>query len=154
MLAVEPMVMSVWILLNDILLLIINGHWYVMHTVLTSMISTSQSCIQIANMQVGMTSPACCSLDGYLYITGMRNSHMHQWYFWCCCWKLLIVYVSGGAVLEEGDSVDLVMRYDPRSLQWNNDMAPMRIARSGSAAVVLRRKIYVCGRYLRAMRVT
>ncbi|CAF2802313.1 unnamed protein product [Rotaria sp. Silwood2] len=74
----------------------------------------------IASMQIGMTSPACCSLNGYLYITG-------------------------GAVLEEGDAVDLVMRFDPRKLEWSNDVAPMRIARSGSAAVVLKRKIYVCG---------
>ncbi|CAF0742067.1 unnamed protein product [Rotaria sordida] len=74
----------------------------------------------IASMQIGMTSPACCSLNGYLYITG-------------------------GAVLEEGDAVDLVMRFDPRKIEWSNDIAPMRIARSGSAAVVLKRKIYVCG---------
>jgi hypothetical protein len=24
-------------------------------------------------MQVGMTSPACCSLNGYLYITGKKE---------------------------------------------------------------------------------
>ncbi|CAF1499619.1 unnamed protein product [Rotaria magnacalcarata] len=74
----------------------------------------------VASMQIGMTSPACCSLNGYLYITG-------------------------GAVLEEGDAVDLVMRFDPRKVEWSADVAPMRIARSGSTAVVLRRKIYVCG---------
>lgn len=51
----------------------------------------------------------------------------------------------GGAVLEEGDAVDLVMRFDPRTFEWSNDIAPMRIARSGSAAVVFRNKIYVCG---------
>lgn len=53
--------------------------------------------------------------------------------------------VEGGAVLTEADSVDLVMRYNPRTSEWGNDIAPMRIARSGSAVVVLRRKIYVCG---------
>ncbi|CAF1122481.1 unnamed protein product [Adineta steineri] len=74
----------------------------------------------IASMQVGMTSPACCALNGYLYITG-------------------------GAVLEEGDAVDLVMKFDPRTFEWSTDVAPMRIARSGSVSVVLRRKIYVCG---------
>jgi hypothetical protein len=26
-------------------------------------------------MQVGMTSPACCSLDGYLYITGRATGN-------------------------------------------------------------------------------
>jgi hypothetical protein len=26
-------------------------------------------------MQVGMTSPACCSLDGYLYITGNKKEN-------------------------------------------------------------------------------
>ena len=51
----------------------------------------------------------------------------------------------GGAVLEEGDVVDLVMRFDSRTYEWSNDIAPMRIARSGSVAIVLRRKIYVCG---------
>lgn len=74
----------------------------------------------VATMQVGVTSPACCALNGYLYI-------------------------AGGAVLEEGDAVDLVMRFDPRTCEWSNDIAPMRIARSGSIAVVLRQKIYVCG---------
>ena len=29
--------------------------------------------IQIATMQVAMTSPACCALKGYLYITGRRR---------------------------------------------------------------------------------
>ncbi|CAF1684697.1 unnamed protein product, partial [Adineta ricciae] len=74
----------------------------------------------IGTMQVGMTSPACCTLDGYLYIIG-------------------------GAVLEEGDAVDLVMKFDPRTFEWSNDVSPMRIARSGAAVVVVRRKIYVCG---------
>ncbi|CAF4505558.1 unnamed protein product, partial [Rotaria magnacalcarata] len=48
---------------------------------------------------------------------------------------LLLVYL-GGAVLEEGDAVDLVMRFDPRKVEWSADVAPMRIARSGSTAVV------------------
>jgi N-acetylneuraminic acid mutarotase len=56
-----------------------------------------------------------------------------------------IFFFIGGAVLEEGDAVDLVMRFDPRTFEWSNDVAPMRIARSGSVAVVLRHKIYVCG---------
>ena len=90
-------------------------------------------------MQVGMTSPACCSLNGYLYIAGMV---IHWWSVLLAAQNLV---VEGGAVLTEADSVDLVMRYNPRTSEWGNDIAPMRIARSGSAVVVLRRKIYVCG---------
>ena len=50
--------------------------------------------------------------------------------------------------MEETDSVDLVMRYDPRTMEWSNEISPMRIARSGSAIVVLKQKIYVCGECL------
>jgi N-acetylneuraminic acid mutarotase len=88
-------------------------------------------------MQVAMTSPACCALNGCLYIIGE--------YLYSIEHCMRIVRCLGGAVLEEGDSIDLVMRYNPRRSEWSNDIAPMRSARSGAAAVVLRRKIYVCG---------
>ncbi|XP_069093325.1 kelch-like protein 20 isoform X2 [Pleurodeles waltl] len=50
----------------------------------------------------------------------------------------------GGAVLEDGDGMDLVQVYNPKINVWT-EVAPMRIARSGSAACVLRGKIYVIG---------
>nr|XP_033771756.1 kelch-like protein diablo isoform X3 [Geotrypetes seraphini] len=51
---------------------------------------------------------------------------------------------SGGAVLEDGDGMDLVQVYNPKTHSWT-EVAPMRIARSGSAACVLKGKIYVIG---------
>ena len=52
---------------------------------------------------------------------------------------------SGGAVLEDGDGIDLVQQYNPRTNQWV-EMARMLIARSGSAACVLNGLIYVVGK--------
>ena len=59
---------------------------------------------------------------------------------------LFIIYwtFSGGAVLEDGDGIELVQRYDPRSNSWK-ELAPMLIPRSGSAACVLDGHIYVVG---------
>ena len=48
-------------------------------------------------------------------------------------------------MLEEGDGIDLVQCYDPRSGEWK-ELAPMLIARSGSAACVLNGYIYVLGK--------
>uniref|UniRef100_T1IU73 Uncharacterized protein n=1 Tax=Strigamia maritima TaxID=126957 RepID=T1IU73_STRMM len=45
------------------------------------------------------------------------------------------LYVTGGAVLEDGDGIDLVQCFDPKSDKWSL-MAPMLIARLGSAAFV------------------
>ncbi len=50
----------------------------------------------------------------------------------------------GGAVLEDGDGIDLVQRYNPRTNEWV-EMSRMLIARSGSAACVLNGHIYVVG---------
>ena len=52
--------------------------------------------------------------------------------------------LSGGAVLEEGDGIDLVQCYNPRTSEWM-ELASMLIARSGSAACVLNGYIYVLG---------
>jgi len=52
--------------------------------------------------------------------------------------------MSGGAVLEDGDGIELVQRYDPRVNTWT-ELAPMLIPRSGSAACVLDGHIYVVG---------
>ncbi len=53
---------------------------------------------------------------------------------------------SGGAVLEDGDGIDLVQQYNPRTNQWV-EMSKMLIARSGSAACVLNGYIYVVGKF-------
>ncbi len=51
---------------------------------------------------------------------------------------------AGGAVLEDGDGIDLVQCYNPRTNQWV-ELSKMLIARSGSAACVLNGHIYVIG---------
>ena len=51
----------------------------------------------------------------------------------------------GGAVLEDGDGIDLVQQYNPRTNQWI-EMSRMLIARSGSAACVLNGFVYVVGK--------
>jgi hypothetical protein len=53
--------------------------------------------------------------------------------------------ISGGAVLEDGDGIELVQRYDPRNDTWTN-MTPMKIPRSGAAICSLDSYIYVCGK--------
>ncbi|XP_067003128.1 kelch-like protein diablo isoform X2 [Anabrus simplex] len=73
----------------------------------------------IPPMRMAVTSPAVVAHDGMLYVTG-------------------------GAILEDGDGIELVERYDPRTNTWMN-LAPMLIPRSGSAACVLDGYIYVVG---------
>lgn len=53
--------------------------------------------------------------------------------------------VTGGAVLEDGDGIDLVQCYNPRTDMWI-DRPNMQIPRSGSAACILEGLIYVIGR--------
>lgn len=50
----------------------------------------------------------------------------------------------GGAVLEDGDGTDLAQVYNPKTTVWT-EVAPMQIARSGSAACTLKGKLYVIG---------
>ena len=52
--------------------------------------------------------------------------------------------ILGGAVLEDGDGIELVQKYDPRSNTWC-ELNSMLIPRSGSAACVLNGKIYIIG---------
>lgn len=52
----------------------------------------------------------------------------------------------GGAVLEDGDGTDLAQVYNPKTCTWT-EVAPMQIARSGSAACTLKGKIYVIGKF-------
>lgn len=54
------------------------------------------------------------------------------------------MYLTGGAVLEDGDGIDIVQLYNPRIQTWI-EMRPMKIPRSGSGACVLDGKIYVIG---------
>lgn len=54
----------------------------------------------------------------------------------------------GGAVLEDGDGTDLAQVYNPKTCVWT-ELAPMQIARSGSAACTLKGKLYVIGVYIR-----
>ncbi|XP_078467222.1 kelch-like protein 24 isoform X1 [Lampetra fluviatilis] len=80
----------------------------------------STNCWQfVAPMRMAVTSPAVVALDGLLYVTG-------------------------GAVLEDGDGIELVQVYNPKMDTWS-EVPPMQIARSGSAACVLKGKIYVIG---------
>ena len=53
--------------------------------------------------------------------------------------------MCGGAVLEDGDGIDLVQRYDSKTNEWT-EVASMLIPRSGSAACVLGGYIYVIGK--------
>ncbi|KAA8585075.1 hypothetical protein FQN60_003769 [Etheostoma spectabile] len=71
------------------------------------------------SVKMAVTSPAVVALDGLLYVTG-------------------------GAILEDGDGTDLAQVYNPKTSVWT-EVAPMQIARSGSAACTLKGKIYVIG---------
>lgn len=54
------------------------------------------------------------------------------------------LFVTGGAILEDGDGIELVQRYDWVTGCWQ-EMSSMLIPRSGSAACVLGNYIYVVG---------
>ncbi|XP_069761585.1 LOW QUALITY PROTEIN: kelch-like protein 3 [Narcine bancroftii] len=73
----------------------------------------------LESMKIAVTSPAVVTLYGLLY-------------------------VAGGAVLEDGDGMNLVQVYNPKTNTWS-EVAPMQIPRSGSVACVLQGKIYVIG---------
>lgn len=55
-----------------------------------------------------------------------------------------LLYVTGGAILEDGDGIDLVQCFNPKLNTWV-ELSPMLIARSGSAACVLNNCIYIIG---------
>lgn len=50
--------------------------------------------------------------------------------------------------MEDGDGTDLTQVYNPKTCLWT-EVAPMQIARSGSAACTLKGKIYVIGKVCR-----
>lgn len=60
-------------------------------------------------------------------------------------WHKALILSLGGAVLEDGDGTDLAQVYNPKTHAWT-EVAPMQIARSGSAACTLKGKIYVIGK--------
>ena len=51
----------------------------------------------------------------------------------------------GGAILEDGDGIDLVQCYNPRVDSWTTKPS-MLIPRSGSGACVLDGLIYIIGK--------
>jgi len=73
----------------------------------------------VPSLKMAVTSPAVVAYDGALYVTG-------------------------GAILEDGDGIELVQKYDTKSWSWT-EVAGMLIPRSGSAACVLNGYIYVVG---------
>lgn len=97
--------------------------------------------------KMAVTSPAVVALDGLLYVTGRKNwrlfleAHVQISHF-----DFIFYFLVGGAVLEDGDGTDLAQVYNPKSGAWT-ELAPMQIARSGSAACTLKGKIYVIGEY-------
>ncbi|XP_075225417.1 kelch-like protein 24 isoform X2 [Lycorma delicatula] len=80
---------------------------------------STNSWSMIEPMKMAITSPAVIAHDGMLYVTG-------------------------GAVLEDGDGIELVQRYNPRTDTWN-ELSPMLIPRSGAATCVLNGQIFVVG---------
>lgn len=79
----------------------------------------SNSWEMVPPLKMAVTSPAVVAFDGSLYVTG-------------------------GAILEDGDGIELVQRLDNKTGSWV-EMASMLIPRSGSAACVLGDFIYVVG---------
>jgi len=73
----------------------------------------------IANLKMAVTSPAVVALEGLLYVTG-------------------------GAVLEDGDGIPDVQCFDPKTSQWK-ELQSMLIPRSGSAACSLNGHLYIIG---------
>ena len=73
----------------------------------------------VPSLKMAVTSPAVVAHDGALYVTG-------------------------GAILEDGDGIELVQKFDNKTGNWT-EVAGMLIPRSGSAACVLNGYIYVVG---------
>jgi len=73
----------------------------------------------VPSLKMAVTSPAVVAYDGALYVTG-------------------------GAILEDGDGIELVQKYDTKTWSWT-EVAGMLIPRSGSAACILNGYIYVVG---------
>lgn len=107
------------------------------------------------SVKMAVTSPAVVALDGLLYVTGRKHRFLHVQVFFFFLFVLILCgafihsgcVTAGGAVLEDGDGTDLAQVYNPKTAVWT-EVAPMQIARSGSAACTLKGKIYVIGNKL------
>ncbi|KAK7593017.1 hypothetical protein V9T40_007769 [Parthenolecanium corni] len=121
---------------------------------------------EMAPMLTPRSELGLAALDGYIYaVGGWESAHRLDTVerydpkanTWSFMRKLKIavtsaavvahnkmLYVAGGAILEEGDGMDCVLRYDPRSDTWT-ELPPMLIARSGAACCVLDSHIYIIG---------
>ncbi|XP_020790298.1 kelch-like protein 20 [Boleophthalmus pectinirostris] len=124
------------------------------------------SWIEMAPMNVARSELGLVMLDGFVYAVGgwegrsrldsveCYNPHTNCWQFTQSVKMAVtspavvaldgLLYVTGGAVLEDGDGTDLAQVYNPKTATWT-EVAPMQIARSGSAACTLKGKIYVIG---------
>ncbi|XP_035231775.1 kelch-like protein 3 [Stegodyphus dumicola] len=121
---------------------------------------------EMASMNIERSELGLAVLDGYIYAIGgwdglsrlssveRYNPNNNTWEY-VSHMKLSLtcpatvgheghLYVTGGAVMEDGDGIDLVQRYCPLTDVWS-DMASMLIARSGSRACVVNNLIYVIG---------
>uniref|UniRef100_A0A146LF72 Kelch-like protein diablo n=2 Tax=Lygus hesperus TaxID=30085 RepID=A0A146LF72_LYGHE len=121
---------------------------------------------EVETMLVARSELGLAMLDGYLYAVGgwegtHRLNSVERYDPNSNTWSLVapmktaltsaavvahdgMLYVTGGAILEDGDGIELVQRYDPRTDIWN-EVAPMKIARSGAAICALGSHIYVVG---------
>lgn len=121
---------------------------------------------EMAPMNVSRSELGLVMLDGYVYAVGGWDGHsrldsVERYDPSTNTWqevpplKMAVtspavvahegsLYVTGGAILEDGDGIELVQRFDTRSGAWS-EMASMLIPRSGSAACVLDGYIYVVG---------
>lgn len=124
------------------------------------------SWLEMAPMNVARSELGLVMLDGYVFAVGgwegrsrldsveCYNPQTNSWQFMESV-KMAVtspavvalrgrLYVTGGAVLEDGDGTDLAQVYNPKTSVWT-EVAPMQIARSGSASCTLKGKIYVIG---------
>lgn len=124
------------------------------------------------SFKMAVTSPAVVALDGLLYVTGRhailqyattrcyktctvsltghlkKKKKISPFVGKCCFYSFISYFLLGGAVLEDGDGTHLAQVYNPKTCVWT-ELAPMQIARSGSAACTLKGKLYVIGAYIR-----
>ncbi|XP_014243355.1 kelch-like protein 12 isoform X2 [Cimex lectularius] len=121
---------------------------------------------EMESMLVSRSELGLAMLDGFLYAVGgwegaNRLSSVERYDPSTNTWSLIapmkmaltsaavvahdgLLYVTGGAILEEGDGIELVQRYDPRSNTWS-EVSPLKIPRSGAAICALDNFIYVVG---------
>ncbi|KAM9783582.1 kelch-like protein 3 isoform X2 [Syngnathus typhle] len=128
--------------------------------------SCSDTWMEMAPMNTSRSELGLVMLDGFVYAVGgweghfrlasveCYNPHTNCWQFVGCVKMAVtspavvaldgLLYVTGGAVLEDGDGSDLTQVYNPKTAMWT-EVSRMQISRSGSAACTLNGKIYVIG---------